>query len=137
LLATDTQLNSPIPIETTQLQLRNADGSPGLLAMITAPTEVTIRVTSHAPTATVYLISPDAPLQLDPAPLLALYAFTDAEARLACHLAAGRSLTQSARHLHVSVNTVRTHLQRALAKAQCHRQSELVIQVLKTCRRVY
>jgi DNA-binding CsgD family transcriptional regulator len=67
-------------------------------------------------------------LQSDPNTrlLMQVFALTAAEAELCSHLAAGNSLAQAATALHVSINTVRTHLRRALTKTHTKRQAQLV-----------
>ena len=56
----------------------------------------------------------------------ALFGLTSAEARLACALAAGRSLTQAAADFGVKRSTVRSQLLDVLAKTGTARQQELV-----------
>jgi len=59
-----------------------------------------------------------------------LYDLTCAEAKLAVALANGASLTETAEQFHVTRNTVRTHLQRAMSKTDTRRQGELIRLVL-------
>jgi DNA-binding CsgD family transcriptional regulator len=63
--------------------------------------------------------------------LARMFSLTSAEADLCLHLAAGSSLDQAADALHVSINTVRTHLRRALNKTGSRRQSQLVALVIR------
>lgn len=58
------------------------------------------------------------------------HGLTRAEARVAVRLAEGLSVADIARALHVSVETVRTHLKRAYGKLGVRRQAELVRAVL-------
>ncbi len=60
------------------------------------------------------------------ADLVALFGLTQAEAALALDLLAGRRLPQIAAAAGRSVNTLRTHLARVMAKTETRRQSELV-----------
>ncbi|HSQ69299.1 MAG TPA: LuxR C-terminal-related transcriptional regulator [Steroidobacteraceae bacterium] len=55
-----------------------------------------------------------------------LYSFTRAEADVASELFAGHSVEQVARTLHVSPNTVRTHLKRIFSKCEVQSQAELM-----------
>jgi DNA-binding CsgD family transcriptional regulator len=55
-----------------------------------------------------------------------LFGFTAAEAAVAAELAQGRSLAEVAQSQHVSMNTVRTHLKKVLAKTNTGRQAEAV-----------
>ncbi|MEP7353830.1 MAG: helix-turn-helix transcriptional regulator [Acidobacteriota bacterium] len=89
------------------------------------------QIAPNSATAVIYLVDPQLPHEIDPAPLCELLSFTEAEARLACRLASGDSLAAAAAHLKVSINTVRSHLQKALSKAGVNRQAELVLLVLK------
>jgi DNA-binding CsgD family transcriptional regulator len=59
-----------------------------------------------------------------------LYDLTCAEAKLAISLANGASLTETADQFHVTRNTMRTHLQRAMSKTDTRRQGELIRLVL-------
>ena len=55
-----------------------------------------------------------------------LYSFTPAEAEVAAELFAGHPVEQVARMLHVSPNTVRTHLKRIFSKCEVQSQAELM-----------
>jgi DNA-binding CsgD family transcriptional regulator len=68
----------------------------------------------------------------DPALLCLLYSLTPAEARVASKLAIGRSAEQIAEALGVSLETVRTHIRRALSKTSTGRQGELISLLLCT-----
>ncbi|MBX3023666.1 helix-turn-helix transcriptional regulator [bacterium] len=65
------------------------------------------------------------PAVLNLALLRRLHGLTPAEARIAARLAAGGTLDDIAAELRVRRSTVRTHLQRVLAKTGAARQSEL------------
>lgn len=58
--------------------------------------------------------------------LIELWELTPAEARVACLLAVGRSPNEISDHLGVSINTVRTQLQKIFLKTDTTRQGELV-----------
>ncbi len=130
-LARTGSTSAPDPL---QILIRN-HGKIALIATVVPLQKAGDRqVSPKSPTAAVYLLDPGASITLDPAPLRLLFKFTKAESRLACLLASGLSLSEAAEGLGVSLNTVRTHLQRALAKAGVKRQAELVAVVLKTSR---
>jgi DNA-binding CsgD family transcriptional regulator len=57
---------------------------------------------------------------------------TDAEARVAAGLMAGRSLADVADALGVSMNTVRTHVKRIFEKTRTSRQGQLVAMMLRS-----
>lgn len=61
----------------------------------------------------------------DEALLSAIYELTPAEARVALFMATGHGLARTARLLHLSQNTVHTHLQRVFRKLGVCRQAEL------------
>ena len=89
----------------------------------------------RAPTALPSLADPNLALVILRAPeevpmpsegeLRSLFGLTPAEARVACRLV-GETVDEIAEALDVSVTTVRTHVQRLLAKTGTRRQSELV-----------
>ena len=68
----------------------------------------------------------------DPTVLRVLFSLTPAEARVTGKLAAGRSAETIAKELGVSLETVRTHIRRALSKTSTERQGELISLVLRT-----
>lgn len=86
---------------------------------------------SAQPCAAVHVIDPGAVHEIDSERLVASLGLTRAEARLAAALARGLSLQEAAEGAFVSMNTIRTHLRRALEKTGCHRQAELVALVLR------
>lgn len=61
-----------------------------------------------------------------------LFDLSGAEARVAVQLARGRSPREVAEALHISTNTVRTHLARIFAKTGVQRQSELTALLVST-----
>ena len=58
--------------------------------------------------------------------LVQLFGLTPAEALLASELARGFSLDEAARHLGISRNTARVHLQAIFTKTRTTRQAELL-----------
>ena len=58
--------------------------------------------------------------------LRTIFKLTNAEARLAAHLASGESIEAAAAKLAISPLTVRTQLKAIFTKTNTHRQSELV-----------
>jgi DNA-binding CsgD family transcriptional regulator len=55
-----------------------------------------------------------------------LYGLSDAEADLTLLLFAGESLDAASQHLHISVNTAKTHLHHVFVKCDVHSQGELL-----------
>ncbi len=62
----------------------------------------------------------------------AAFGFTTAESQVVLGLAAGRTVSELAEQTNRSVHTVRLHLKHAMAKADCHSQSELVSVLFRT-----
>jgi DNA-binding CsgD family transcriptional regulator len=71
------------------------------------------------------ITDPAADVAPDEALLAVIYELTPAEARVALLVAAGQSSAEAARALHVTQNTVHTHLQRVFRKMGVCRQAEL------------
>jgi len=74
----------------------------------------------------VSIIDPEAPSMVPVERLMDLFRLTQSEARVARELLGGHDVAEIARRTRSSVNTVRTHLARLMAKTETHRQSELV-----------
>lgn len=81
------------------------------------------------PAAIVFVRDPEAATPHGSA-LRDLFGLTPAEAAMAVELAQGRSLKALATSHHVSMNTVRTHLKKVLAKTNTNRQAEAVTLIL-------
>jgi DNA-binding CsgD family transcriptional regulator len=60
------------------------------------------------------------------------FGFTMSECQVVLGLAAGRTVSELAAQTNRSVHTVRLHLKRAMSKADCHSQSELVSVLFRT-----
>ena len=78
----------------------------------------------------VYVTDPERGPQADPDAVCRYLGLTPAEGGVVLALARGMSLAEVARERNVSVETVRTHVKRSLAKADVRRQSDLVRLVL-------
>lgn len=95
---------------------------------------ITARVDPHHVSArhllTVIVADADARTTIDPVILRSLYDLTPAEARVAALLAAGQTPAQIARALAISMNTVRTHVRRVLAKTGSSRQAAFARRML-------
>jgi DNA-binding CsgD family transcriptional regulator len=76
--------------------------------------------------AIVVLVDPDQRRPPQVAILRTVFKLTNAEARLAAHLASGESIEAAAAKLAISPLTVRTQLKAIFTKTNTHRQSELV-----------
>lgn len=82
--------------------------------------------------AVLFLSDPERTPPAAPALLRRLYGLTAAEARVTFELVAGRDLEAVSETLGVTLETVRTHLKRILAKTGTRRQAELVSVVLRS-----
>ncbi len=84
------------------------------------------------PSVAIFISDPDdateAPVQV----ITKLFGFTPTEAALAILLAKGMTLDEAAGSLHVSRNTVRTHLRSVFAKTGVSRQSMLIRLILQS-----
>ena len=78
----------------------------------------------------VYVTDPERGPQADPEAVCRYLGLTPAEGGVVLALARGLSLAEVARERNVSLETVRTHVKRSLAKADVRRQSDLVRLVL-------
>jgi DNA-binding CsgD family transcriptional regulator len=77
--------------------------------------------------AAVLVLTPVTLPQAPPADLVqSLFDLTPAEARVACSLAAGKTVDDIASDGQISSNTIRTHVRGVLGKTGCSRQSEVV-----------
>jgi DNA-binding CsgD family transcriptional regulator len=72
------------------------------------------------------IYEPNAGLRLPKRILTELYSLSEAEATLTLLLFAGESLETAAQHLHISVNTAKTHLHHIFLKCDVHSQGELL-----------
>src|ERR1041385_2330839 len=114
-------------------------GSPGgALALSRAPFKrpLSILVTPSSPkdrlfrhssaAATMFVSDPEIAPEPQNELLGRLYGFTPAEEKVALLLMEGKSISDVAQTLRVSLNTARTHLKRIFDKTQTHRQGDLV-----------
>jgi DNA-binding CsgD family transcriptional regulator len=74
----------------------------------------------------VFIIDPEVAPVLPMEYLQSAYGLRPKEARLACELAAGRTVEEAADTLAITYETARTHLRRVFVKTETSRQSELV-----------
>jgi DNA-binding CsgD family transcriptional regulator len=80
---------------------------------------------THSVAAMVTLCDPDLPTRVPPVWLMDAYGMTLAEARVAFAASSGVKISDMARLLEVSPNTVKTHLRRVYEKTGVRRQAEL------------
>ncbi len=80
----------------------------------------------RAPAAAVFVSDPDVRLESSEQHLRGLYALTVVEARLAAWLSQGKSVSEAAEAMGITVNTARAYLKRVYDKTGVRRQAELV-----------
>ena len=84
------------------------------------------------PAIAVFIRQPDDGPVVSPEILQDLFAFTRAEASVACLLAEGLSVEDTARTLGSSIHTTRAHVRSLFSKTGVSRQTELVLLVLRS-----
>jgi len=92
----------------------------------------TIPLGVAVPAVSIVVIDVHSSARPDPEVLRELFPFTPAEARVATCLAMGQSAEEIAVETKTSVETVRTHIKRILAKTSTARQGELISSILRT-----
>jgi DNA-binding CsgD family transcriptional regulator len=114
-----------------QFTVTRTNGQPPLLVLVNSVGPAEPRVGVDQPTASVHVIDPSAVQIVDEDRLRTLYGLTPSEASVASLIARGYSTGEAASQSGITMNTLRTHLKRALEKTGCRRQAELVALVLR------
>jgi DNA-binding CsgD family transcriptional regulator len=96
------------------------------LLVLVAPVKATHAAWQGAPTTLVLIQDPDAEPAGPSDHLAALFGFSAAECRIAEAMLGGDSLEVIADRLHLSLHTVRSHVQRLFAKTGTQRQADLL-----------
>jgi DNA-binding CsgD family transcriptional regulator len=123
--------NEYVKEHEAQFTVERTDGQTPLLVLVNSVGPAQPRVGVDQPTASVYVIDPSVSRSVDEAHLRSLYGLTPAEASVASLIARGFTTGEAANQSGVTMNTLRTHLKRALEKTGCRRQAELVALVLR------
>ena len=110
------------------------DGGRPLIAMV-VPAAVRATETSDI-AAMVYLFDPMLDLNRMLKPVCETFRLSPVEARIACHLAAGRSIADTAKAMRIQVQTARGYLKNVFLKTDTRRQAELVHLLLSNVLRV-
>lgn len=112
------------------LQMRRDEGSAyGVVVCSLRASRDAASARSVQPVVAVLVSDPDCRVQ-STVVLRTLYGLTDAEARLACAIASGRTPNEAASALGITVNTARWTLKQVFAKTGTRRQVELARLVL-------
>lgn len=112
------------PPLSTALRLPKRSGAP--LALLVMPFASDTHSTGTRPAILVCVNDPDSALPQPNAYLIHLFGLTEAEATLANDLLCGEDVQDIAARRGRSVNTVRSHLARLMAKTDVNRQSQLM-----------
>ena len=111
----------------TALRLESAPGMTVLDLVVKPLARDSLLESSSAPPVVVYLNDCRRPgIDLDPAALAAMYGLTHCESQIGALLAKGTCLTDVAARLHVSINTVKTHLRGIYEKLGTSKQAQVV-----------
>ncbi len=103
--------------------LHRAQGRPLLAAIVAADGQPDVAGSSAA---VIYVVDPDQDLRPVVEPACKYYGLSPVETRLACMLANGSSLAESAKAMHVTEQTARSYLKQIFIKTETNRQAELV-----------
>lgn len=114
------------------LAIRRPSGKRPLTLAIRPVQKPSSKQDPMAPTALVFILDPEFPVDTAEADLRQLYGLTSTEACLASLLMEGKTLDECCAALGVRRSTVRTHLQHLFEKVGVQRQSELVSLLLKS-----
>lgn len=114
------QIGKPI---SPVVALHRAAGRPLLAAIVAAEGEHDV---VGASAAVIYVVDPDQDLRTVVEPACKLYGLSPVETRLACLLANGTSLAESAKAMRVTEQTARSYLKQVFIKTDTNRQAELV-----------
>ena len=112
------------------MQIRRGSEMPPLFVLVTPFSEQIIGGAAPENAALLFITDPAEKSECLEASLRQVFGFTAAEAHLACSLADGLSLIECGEFLHVTQNTVRTHLKRIFDKTGTNRQGSLVKLIL-------
>lgn len=120
------------PVPVNALAIERPSGKANLEVLV-KPIAVDESIESKdTPRAMLFISDPEKKYEIDIKILMSLYQLTHAEARLAKHLAAGRTLDESANELGIARNTARAQLRSIFAKTGVTQQSILVSLILKS-----
>lgn len=111
----------------TALRLESAPGMTVLDLVVKPLARDSLIESASAPAVVVYLNDCRRPgIELDPGALAAMYGLTHCESQIGALLAKGTCLTDVADRLHVSINTVKTHLRGIYEKMGTSKQAQVV-----------
>ena len=118
--------------EPRRLVVQSSQGQPYRLIVMSAKDMGAIALSTSLPAVSILAVTPEMRTEADVPLLRDLFSLTPAEARVAGKLATGQSIEEIATEEAVSLETVRTHVKRALAKTGTERQGELISLILRS-----
>ncbi|HVV43832.1 MAG TPA: helix-turn-helix transcriptional regulator [Bryobacteraceae bacterium] len=119
-------------LECTDVSRLTENAMPYRILLFPLPVEEGFALGPAQPAVAAAILDLDAQPHFDSAVLQRLFSLTKTESAVAARLAQGQSTAEIADEMHLSVETVRTHLRRIMARTRTHRQSALVSLVLKS-----
>jgi DNA-binding CsgD family transcriptional regulator len=128
-----TELASDCNSSIRRLEIRRPSGRKAY-RLILMPIEGsrTMPLGVAVPAVSILVIDAHSSARPDPEVLRELFSFTPAEARVSTGLVMGQSAEEIAAETKTSVQTIRTHIKRILAKTSTARQGELISSILRT-----
>lgn len=120
------------PREDAVVAVQRPSGKRSFTLLVRAVKRAAEREIKGGPSALVFILDPQLPVEAAEAELRQLFGLTSTEARLANLLMEGRTLDECCDQLRIRRSTGRTHLQHLFEKVGVQRQSELVSLLLKS-----
>lgn len=122
----------------TALRLESAPGMTILDLVVKPLARDSLLESGSAPAVVVYLNDCRRPgIELDPGALAAMYGLTHCESQIGALLAKGTCLNDVATRLHVSINTVKTHLRGIYEKLGTSKQAQVVARLNHSSARLF
>jgi DNA-binding CsgD family transcriptional regulator len=119
-------------LERADISRLTENAMPYRILLFPLPMEEGFALGPVQPAVAAAILDLDAEPHFDSAVLQRLFSLTKTESAVAARLAQGQSTAEIADEMHLSVETIRTHLRRIMARTRTHRQSALVSLVLKS-----
>lgn len=117
---------SGVAVDAPELRVERPSGRPDLSVVVRPVSIPDFMHTGSAPAIALLISDPGGKTLVTAQSLRAVFDLTPAEAGIAASLANGMSVSDTAAHLGVALNTVRTHLRSIFSKTGVSRQSQLV-----------
>ena len=129
---------SAAPGRGTALRLESAPGMAVLDLVVKPLARDSLLESGSAPAVVVYMNDCRRPgIELDPGALATMYGLTHCESQIGALLAKGTCLSDVADRLHVSINTVKTHLRGIYEKLGTSKQAQVVARLNHSSARLF